>query len=260
MTSNLHLAQDDTGPTARRSLVDTTVEAIIADIVSGKYPVGSTLPPEAPLASALGVSRLTLREAVSSLRTKSVLRVRRGSGTYVNPISRWSIVDSQLLVAKAGGDAAMPRKLIEARSIIERGVCELAAERRTDEDLDDLLLHIQAMADAARIADTEAFVRADLAFHQVIMDASGNAFLAELFAPIREVLAVARRQTSAIPQIRRNAIEHHRKILEAIRARDRIAAGETMRLHMVQTQGDFDRYVAPDGRSGGPKRSGTRGA
>jgi GntR family transcriptional repressor for pyruvate dehydrogenase complex len=77
----------------RRSLSEDVADALLTDILQGKYPPGSLLPSESELAEISGTSRLTIREAVKALRAKRVLEVTQGRGTFVIPVSRWSVLD-----------------------------------------------------------------------------------------------------------------------------------------------------------------------
>ncbi|MFE9768019.1 FadR/GntR family transcriptional regulator [Streptomyces sp. NPDC005808] len=231
----------------RRDLVDTVADALIRDITSGKYPAGSTLPNEQDLAARLGVSRPTLRGAVKSLVSKSVVQVHHGRGMFVNPVSQWSALDPQLLAHRVGSDPSLPKRLIEARRFIEAAACELAATRCSKEDLENLEASLSDMTTAAEAADVEGFVRADLEFHQVILSASHNPFIAALFDPISQLLHVTRTQTSSHAEIRDHAIEQHRLVLAALSSRDPEAARLAMIGHMSQTEEDFDRYVVSAG-------------
>jgi GntR family transcriptional regulator, transcriptional repressor for pyruvate dehydrogenase complex len=228
----------------RRDLVDTVADVLIRDIAAGKYPAGSTLPNEQDLAGILGVSRPTLRGAIKSLRGKSVVRVHHGKGMFVNPVSQWSALDPQLLAHRAGADPALPKRLIEARRFIEAAACELAASRCSEEDLSAMADILQDMIAAADAGDVAGFVDADLKFHRVILTASQNPFIAALFDPIGQLLHVTRTQTSSHPQIRLHAIEQHRRVLKALQSHDPETARLAMIGHMIQTEEDWDTYVA----------------
>src|SRR5919197_5696505 len=156
---------------ARRVLADDLAEELVADIVAGTYAPGSKLPAENELAELASVSRLTVREAIRILRSKSVLRVQHGVGTFVRPIEEWSPLDPMLLAirsADGGGDRDMHARLLEARRLVEVGVAELAAARRTETHLEELESALEEMRTAHLAGDIDAFVEADIAFHTVV--------------------------------------------------------------------------------------------
>lgn len=232
----------------KTGLVDQLVGDLVDDIVSGVFPPGSVLPSEAELAERAEVSRLTVREAITVLRTKRVLEVKHGRGTFVHPISHWSPFDPTLLAARSGdavGAGALPKKLIEARRLVEVGVVELAAARRSAKDLEALNDALERMKKAGD--DVDAIAEADIEFHQIILAAAGNAFIAALFDPIRQLVWAARRQTKGYPQIRARAIAAHTRILKTIREKDPEAARWAMSDHLVQTEEDLDKLFAEDG-------------
>ena len=232
----------------RTGLVDRLVGDLVDDIVSGVFPPGSVLPSEGELAERAEVSRLTVREAMTVLRTKRVLEVKHGRGTFVNPISLWSPFDPTLLAARSGdavGAGALPKKLIEARRIVEVGVVELAAARRSEGDLATLAAVLERMKGAGE--DVDAFAEADIDFHQAILAAAGNAFIVALFDPIKQLVRAARRQTKGYSRIRARAIAAHTRILKAIRDKDPEAARWAMNDHLMQTEEDLDSIYVRDG-------------
>jgi GntR family transcriptional repressor for pyruvate dehydrogenase complex len=236
--------------TVRPSLASGLADTIVNDILSGRYLTNAPLPSETDLASESGLSRLTVREAVKSLAAKGVVRVEQGRGTFVNPSDSWSVLDPVLLIARSNRDGdrlALPRMLIEARRVVEVAVAELAAERRTDEDLADMEHALRGMRSAAAVADVAAFVAADIAFHQHVLDAARNSFITSLFDPLSRILQLTRHQTSAHEPVREHAIGHHQQILDAVRAGDPSQAGRVMRDHMTQTEQDMDTYVLDPG-------------
>ena len=93
--------------------------------------------------------------------------------------------------------------------MIEIGAAQLAALRRSADDLVALDGHVSGMRAAAAEGDVDTFVAEDIAFHDVIMRASGNLFIRALFSTFGPLLIETRRQTSAVPAIQYNAIEHH---------------------------------------------------
>lgn len=237
---------------SRPSLAEGLADDIVNDILAGKYSPNSPLPSETELAERSGVSRLTVREAVKALSAKQVVRVEHGRGTFVNQPSEWSVLDPVLLIARSSYEEdrlALPRKLIEARRVVEVAVAELAAQRRTTDDLAGLEASLTMMREAALRGDVTSFVAADIAFHQRVMDAAGNNFITSLFDPLSKILQLTRHQTSAHAPVREHAIVHHQHILDALRRGTPVRAGRAMRDHMNQTEEDMDTYVLDPGAS-----------
>ncbi|MFM9610619.1 FadR family transcriptional regulator [Streptomyces sp. V2] len=225
------------------SLADDLAEQVLTAIIDGQYPPDSALPSEGELAEIGGVSRLTVREAVKALRAQNVVRVVRGRGTYVNPPDRWTALEPVVRAASRSASGALSERLIEARRLIENGACELAATRRTEDDLADLRRQLELMREAAENADTELFVQADIDFHDIVMRASGNLFVPLLFEPFGALLVEGRRETSAVPEIRTHALAHHEQVLAALESGNAEAARAAMDGHMNQTADDLRTHV-----------------
>ena len=127
--------------------------------------------------------------------------------------------------------------------MIETGAASLAADRRAPADIDLLEEHLAGMEAAAAAADVDAFVRADIAFHDVILRASGNVLVPAMYEPLNRLLARGRRETSALPVIQQHALVMHRKILAAIAAGNAEDARLAMDQHMDQTREDLVRLI-----------------
>jgi GntR family transcriptional repressor for pyruvate dehydrogenase complex len=251
----------EAGAVPRESLADNLADHLLQGVIDGRYPADGPLPPEAEIAKEANVSRLTVREAVKTLRAKRIVRIHRGRGTFANPPDRWT--DLEALVRAISTQAptlagVVPERLIEARRVIETGAAELAATRRTSDDLERLEGQLDEMVAAADKRDVDAFVAADLAFHQIVLDAAGNAFISALLAPLSRLLVPARRQTSEVEDIRRHAIEHHRAVLDAVRSGDPERARRAMHQHIDQTSRDLRTYVLEVGTDAaeGARRTG----
>lgn len=230
----------------RRPLFEELADALLTDIISGKYPAGSILPSESELAEIAGTSRLSIREAIKSLSAKKVVQVIHGRGTYVVETSQWSVLDPVLLMCRAtiGADALhIERNFLEAREVIEVAVARLAAIRRSEKHLELMLADLSLMKKAHAKKDVDGFVKSDIAFHQRVMDAADNPFLAAIFDPLSEILYLTRTQTSRHAQHRVDAIAKHEGIYEAILAGDIDLTGAAMKAHMHQTADGFEKYV-----------------
>ncbi|HWI31069.1 MAG TPA: FadR/GntR family transcriptional regulator [Microbacterium sp.] len=229
---------------ARKTLVTQVVDAILDDIVAGTIPIGDGLPSEADIAESHDVSRLTVREAIRTLQAQGVLRVETGKGSFVNPVSEWTSFEAVLRVSAAGSsDDEVAVQLLELRRIFEVGAAALAAERRTDSDLKRMSALIDVMKSAHHRNDVAGFVEADIAFHDVILKASHNIFLAAMFEPLTRVLRERREQTSRVREIQIHAISEHEGVLRALESGDPGKAREAMQSHMTQTLDDLQTYV-----------------
>jgi GntR family transcriptional regulator, transcriptional repressor for pyruvate dehydrogenase complex len=230
----------------RQSLPSQVAREFLAAIVAGTYQPSARLPAEHELVALTGVSRLTLREAMKLLEAKGVVRIEQGRGTFVNPQASWSPLDPMILTARAADPAAagtISRKLLEARRLVEVGVAELAAPRRTAAHLEAMVTALDTMRRSHAGSDRDGFVDADISFHQAIIDAAGNEIMAALFSPIQELVFEGRRQTSSWPDARAAAIRAHERILDAIQRQDPEAARREMLTHLIDTAAQLDQHI-----------------
>lgn len=227
------------------ALAEEVAEQLLDSILDGAIPATESLPAEAELAASFGVSRLTVREAVRILRTQGIVHIQRGRGTAVNPPEKWTSLDAivRASAGRMGRGGHVSERLLEARRMIEVGSAQLAAVRRSADDLVALEENVDGMRIAAKEQRIDDFVFHDIAFHDVIMRASGNLFVPVLFSTFGRLLIETRRQTSAVPAIQWNAIEHHVAIADAMRSGDEQRARVTMEAHMDQTQRDLRHHV-----------------
>lgn len=228
----------------RKSLVNTVADDLLARIIDGRFAPGDALPTEAELGAEFDVSRVTVREALRTLSARGIVRVLSGVGSRVAPVEQWrSVSDALRFRAAHGDDATVAEQLISTRRLIECEAAALAAPLIDEAALEECGRCIEEMVAGSAAADVDRFVVADLRFHEVILTASGNLFLAVLLAPLTEVLAERRAQTSRVPEIQEHAIAEHRNVLRALRAGDPAAARTAMDRHLQQTLEDFRHYV-----------------
>jgi len=223
-------------PSRTHDAVDQLLDAIIA----GTLTAGEQLPPEGQLAVEFGVSRLTMREAVRLLQAQGVIVQVPGSRHRIAPVAEWTGMDAVVRHARSAGQRRQSSvELLEVRMMIETGAAQLAAERRTDDDLAMLEDSLARMTAHHEAGDVDAFVAADLEFHDAIMRAADNRILIAAMLPLTTMLEETRGETSAIAAIREHAIVEHRNVLDAIRAGRADAARDAMAHHMRQTHDDL---------------------
>jgi GntR family transcriptional regulator, transcriptional repressor for pyruvate dehydrogenase complex len=203
------------------------IRALTKYFFSGDLLGGSRIPSERQLAESLGVSRGAVREAIQSLGLLGILEIRQGAGTYL----------------KSSGSELLPRviewglflgerrvmDLVEARQEIEFSLAGLAARRRTDEQAHEIGALVEQMDDHGPGAE---FVATDIAFHAAIGRAAGNTALTDVLSNITSLLEVwMTRSIQAAGETHSSNVEH-RRVLEAIIARDPRKAQAAMRAHL----------------------------
>lgn len=204
------------------------VDGLGQRIVGGDLVPGTVLPREADLSVELGVSRTVVREAVKVLAAKGLVEARPKTGTRVLPRTQWDLADADLLdwTIRAGPDEAFYVDLFEVRALIEPHAAELAARRRTPDQIDRIDALLGQMADS--VDNTGEYIEADLAFHSAILGATHNELLAQITNPLSVALRAGRSVTTQVPGGTAHSIPLHRAVAKAIRARNGRAARRAM--------------------------------
>jgi GntR family transcriptional repressor for pyruvate dehydrogenase complex len=215
---------------AREATLAQHVGAELEDlIVRQRFRAGERLPSERELAERFGVSRTVIREAVRGVAAKGLLEVRAGSGTVVRMPSSESVAASVSLLLSMNGDAT-PEKIVEVRRLLEGEIAALAAQRRTDDDLQTLDVILQAAAD--KLDDAETFVETDVAFHAALAAATHNALFSVLLESIMHVMIEVRIVGLRVPGTPARALAYHRDVFRCVQQGDRVGAREAMNRHM----------------------------
>ncbi|KUP95981.1 FadR/GntR family transcriptional regulator [Thermobifida cellulosilytica] len=240
------------------SLADRLADQLLDQVVRGELAVDEALPSEGEIAAQAGVSRLTVREAVKVLRTKNIVRVKRGRGTYVNAPDQWTDLELVLrLAGRRSGSSTAALGLLEAQRILETGAAELCAQRRSEADLALLGTHVAEMDKAVAEHDAAAFVRAELAFHSTVLRSCGNVFVPAMCGPLERMLLRLHTRAAHVVQVRRRTLRHHRRILAEITAGSPAAARAAMNAHLEQTAEDLLRHGVGGAADSAPAARGT---
>ncbi|MFF4884452.1 FadR/GntR family transcriptional regulator [Streptomyces nigra] len=249
-------------PYARRGVHGQTVEALARRILGGRIPEGATLDLVA-LQSELDVSLTALRESLKVLAAKGMVDARQKRGTFVRARSDWNLLDADVLRWQFEGageatdaDRTLLRNLAEVRAIVEPAAVRLAAERRTDADLEALEAALVAMGEED--AGPGQAVEADLAFHRALLAATHNELLERMEMVIEPGLAHRDRIVHSHPHSE-DPVPAHRAVLDAVRERDPGAAESAMRALLVQAGRDLDRLDGPGEAAGDDDTKGTGG-
>ena len=219
-----------------RNLAQGVVEEISASIVQGTLKPGDKLPTESAIMALHGVSRTVVREAISHLQAGGLVQTRHGIGTFVLARPHGSLgvaTDSIVTVLDV-------LAILELRISMETEAAWLAASRRSDEQAKALGT---ALADMQRsMAEGRASVEADVRFHQLIAQATGNRYFVEILSQLgNAIIPRARVNTPALEQDRPadyfdRVQREHEDIYHAILRRDPEAARAAMRTHLSNSR------------------------
>jgi DNA-binding FadR family transcriptional regulator len=204
---------------------DSARRLVLSLIFSGEMGPGDRLPPERELAVQLGISRITLREALKSLEAAGYLVTKVGAhgGTRVNDLHALERCFDEWI--RAQGDRL--DSLIEYHGIIESAIAELAAQRRTDEDL--------ARLEAARIPENPSravLVERHREFHTALALAAKNPQLMDAMVGARREIFVPLDHVTNDQRLDA-ARQDHERILAAVKDRDPGRAAQEMRRHLI---------------------------
>lgn len=219
-----------------RGVSDAISEQILKLISTGVLKPGDALPPQRQLASQLGVSLSSLREALHALAAIGVIEVKRGRGTFVcdHPVdSLVKQLDWALLLQEEE-----TRELFEARQVIDVSLAGYAAERATEEQIARLSALFEEMMASWRARDLERLDEQDVRFHLAIAEAAGNSLLLHL---AQSLYSVVDQFIRAVPHTKAG-MEHHRQVLEAIVERDPAKARAAMRILLDKTEQLYQRH------------------
>jgi len=205
-------------------------------IIAGHYQPGVLLPPERDLAGMFQVSRVAVREGLSSLVAKGILSVRQGRGTTVNPVEEWNTLDPEVLILLHGDHVF--EELSAVRRILEPEIAALAAINITPDELEVL----RSLSDLPDSDTVEQHVERDIAFHIQIARATQNPVLLIVLSSTTELLRESRRRTFRVPGELPKARQWHHTIFAAIEQRDPQAAREAMSAHLSQVKQALQQY------------------
>ena len=236
-------------------------------ITSGALPPGRVLT-LADVEHQAGVSRTVAREAVRVLEAMGMVESRRRVGLTITPVERWNALDGRLIRWRLAGPGrgAQLVALTELRAAVEPVAARLAAGRATAEqraELEALARRLRVLGEAGRGAHAE-YLEADVAFHRLLLDASGNPMLAALKEPVAEVLA-GRTGLGLSPSVPvAHALDDHERTARAVAGGDADAAEASVRSIVTEVWREVlavgdDRESSPPG-AGDPASGGARPA
>ncbi|MBN1440431.1 MAG: FadR family transcriptional regulator [Anaerolineales bacterium] len=214
----------------RARVKDQVFRQLRDQIVGGAWPPGSKIPSENALTRRLGVSRVSLREALHMLASLGLVESRQGGGTFVkrysgdilfNPLFPMIVLDKTDLL-----------EVLEYRRIVEKGTAALAAEKAGEKEIAELESAYRTMTKTkGRLRE---FARADLDFHFALARATGNPIIVKVNDIIKSVLSVSMDRIVSTLGVS-DGLAYHKRIVEAVKAHDAPLAESLMEEHVTRT-------------------------
>ncbi|CAL9408337.1 FadR/GntR family transcriptional regulator [Streptomyces griseomycini] len=231
--------------TTGRGLHGRVLDILGPEITAGEYPPGSVLRTD-ELAQRFDVSRSVMREVVRVLESMRLVESRRRVGVTVLPTCEWNVYDPQVIRWRLAG-ADRPRQLRSLtvlRSAVEPVAAGLAARNATAEQCAELTERALGMVAHSRGHQLEGYLVHDMAFHRVILTASGNEMFARLGDVVAEVLSGRTHHDVMFEDPDPAAVTLHVQLAEAVRERDAVRAEELTRQITVGALQELD-ILAP---------------
>lgn len=231
--------------TLGRELHGRVLDSLGPAITAGEYPPGSVLRTD-ELAQRFDVSRSVMREAVRVLESMHLVESRRRVGVTVRPKSEWNVYDPQVIRWRlAGADRPHQlRSLTVLRSAVEPVAAGLAARHASAEQCAELTACTLGMVANSRGHRLEEYLVHDMAFHRVVLVASGNEMFARLGDVVAEVLAGRTHHEVMFEDPDPAAVTLHVQVAEAIREGDAARAEQLTREITVGALQELD-ILAP---------------
>jgi GntR family transcriptional repressor for pyruvate dehydrogenase complex len=220
----------------RERLSEQVAKRIQQLILDGTLKPGEQIPPERQLSEQFGISRTVAREAIVLLQERGLVRVITGSGSYVSKVEP-EVIKQSIGLYMSGQENSF-RDLLEMRQFFEVYVAGLAAERASEEYIDDLEVALQEMRKAlpgiqSDKGQLDKFVQSDLKFHKILAESTNNSLLPVFLDSIMDLLFEFSYQASSQSGAPELALMYHEKILERVSSKDVEGARSVMNEHMT---------------------------
>ncbi len=216
-----------------KPLRELVFESLREAIINGKLAPGERLM-EIQMAEEMGVSRTPVREAIRKLELEGLVVMIPRKGAYVAGLSLKDIAD-----------------VFEIRGALEGLAAELASERITDTELEELERYLVKISEDSETGNVDKVVETDTDFHSLIYKASRNQWLSQIIGNLREQIQRFRTTSLSYPGRMKVAVEEHRKIVEAISIRDGELARKLAQEHIENAENSMMNMIQKDQKYGG---------
>jgi GntR family transcriptional repressor for pyruvate dehydrogenase complex len=229
-------------PVSGKRIPELIADQIRERIFAGSYRVGDRLPPERELARSFNVSPLILREALHSLKAQGLVLIKKGAtgGTFIAAPTHDVVTQSLVTLLHSQGTTI--EQLTEARLIIEPSIAELAAIRRTEQNVQTLRENVRDASSPRRSVLDRS--KDNVTFHRLVADICGNPVLTASARSIMDTFDKDLSKARLRDKVTTSITCEHEEILEAICDCDRRSAFRLMHKHIKNAHQSFGRADA----------------
>lgn len=236
-----------TGPQRKSALA---AEQIVSAIKAGTLHPGDKLPSERELSELMGISRNSIREAITALSVAGVVETRVGDGTYIIPVQKQEVLGAVTSLRTLGIDIS---DIWKAKQEIETMLLTEAIERVTDDDVETLEIITEHMADAIHHGAYQGYSLSNIAFHLRIAEIADKPALKRAENHLLRITQQIYKPADAVtPSFLHDHLYKsyltHMQILKVLRDHKKEEASMVMRSHFDEVQ-RYLQHVYPEGNS-----------
>jgi len=225
----------------KNKLAYYVIEEIKQMLIDGRLKEGEKLPNQNDFAEQLGVSRLSLREALHTLQLLGVIRQKPKTGTiitvgdpdkWIKPVTPPMLDDEKSIM-----------ELLEARKIVESTIAAVAAKNITDEEIEKLKKIMEETEEIFSKKDLQKYKELDAEFHLLIVNASNNRYLVNMYMIVYNLAKQFMVEAyEVMPGLLMEALKMHKLIFVAISERDEQKAAKAAMNHIALIEKQFKSY------------------
>lgn len=217
-----------------RKIPDIVYKQLISLITSGHFKPGEKLPSERAMALDLGVSRQSIREAISRAKIEGLIKVKQGGGTFVISSLKGNLRPPLSILLEEQAERIL--EFLEMRKVIEGWCAERAAETAGAGDLRKIQTTLRRM-ERAKLSET-AWEKADLDFHSSIAAATHNVIAMHVMEGLKDSFQSYFRvkKFTTKPEKRVVLLRQHKKIFDAIKGKTPREARKKILRHLDYVQ------------------------
>lgn len=201
----------------KQDIKEQVFQQLLKKIERGEWKPGQKLPSENQLTQMMGVSRITVREAIQKLVAINLVETHQGKGSFVKEVNSNSYLKSMTPMLLMSSDDL--HSVLEYRKIMEVGIIDIFMKRVTQKDIDYLKKDLEKMRRYCERNNMNKYRQYDLDFHMKLYEMTDNPFIIKLSNITRDVLNSAMGE-ALTEQGAEEGVEFHEKIIECLETRD----------------------------------------